>query len=128
MYITKDAKENLNKSLEIGYFSGQTLLMLEQILSEVYVPIILVEETISQNEKKNKKVEGEENENDEEHDNYNEEKSTYSRDNENMGSMSLSESDESLFISNQNLYNENNNNSGFLLSMSKIIINDKYKE
>ena len=123
----KDAKQVLNKCLEIGYFSGQTLLMLEQILSEIYVPVISVEETIYQNEKKNKKAEGSENENGENGENgenYNEEKPLYnkesskvSEDMNKMGSMELSESDESLFISNQNLYNENNNNSGFLLSM-----------
>ncbi|ORX45970.1 hypothetical protein BCR36DRAFT_332447 [Piromyces finnis] len=114
----EESREILNKSLEIGYFSGQTLLMLEQILSEVYVPIISIEEAIAQNEKKNKKVEGEENENNEENDNYNDEKTSYNRDEE---IMKMSESDESLFISNQNLYNENNNNSGFLLNTQKFI-------
>jgi len=119
--------QTLNKSLEIGYFSGQTLLMLEQILSEVYVPIITIEETNFQNEKKNKKSE-EENENDNEEEgektNNNMTKSSYNKENthetedvNDAGSVALSESNESIFTNDQNGYNENNNNSGFLISM-----------
>lgn len=35
-----DANETMSLFLEIGYLSGQALLMLEQVLSEVYLPLL----------------------------------------------------------------------------------------
>jgi len=120
----EDAKHILNKSLEVGYFSGQTLLMLEQILSEVYVPIISIEESNFQKENKNKKVKGEDEDDNDNEGGENTEQTNEPENIDKLGSIELSESTESLIKSNQNLYNENNtnnNNSGFLLNTQKFI-------